>query len=111
MEEKNEEKLKDGAIDAQIQKLQMSMSDDEVSGGAPSLSEGHRLERRLTQLIKAIPKNDWRREFDGEKAAGKRAEAKLDRLLRENVGVNRRVRELGGLMVDIRKSMRAEQTF
>jgi hypothetical protein len=110
MEEKNEESLKAGAIDAQVQKLQMqSMDTETASGGAPSLTEADKLERRLSQMIKAVPKGDWRREFDkGNRAAEKRAEAKIDRLLRENVMVNKRMRELGGLLVDLRKTMRAE---
>lgn len=110
MEENNEEKLKDGAIEAQVQKLQMQSVDDETaSGGAPMLTETQQMEMRLSKLIKAVRRDDWRREFEsGNRAAEKRAEVKLDRLLRENTVVNKRVRELGGLLVDLRKTMRAE---
>jgi len=110
MEENDEEKLKAGTIEAQIQKLQMQSVDDETaSGGAPPLTEVHHMERRLSKLIKAVRRDDWRREFEsGNRATEKRVEAKLDRLLKENVGVNKRVRELGGFLVDIRKTMRAE---
>jgi hypothetical protein len=113
MEEKNEEKIKDGAVEAQIQKL-MQEADDEIaaSGGAPALSEVGQLERRLSQLITAVPKGDWRREFDrGNREAEKRWDAKFQRLYRENAVVNKRVRELGGLLVDLRKTMRAEATL
>lgn len=112
MEEKNEEKMKEGAVDAQIQKLQMAMDDEEKTGGAPPLSDTQRLEQRISKLIKAVPKKDWRVEFDrGSRDAEKRAEGKLDRLIRENAGVNKRIRELGGLVVDLRKTMRAESSL
>ena len=110
MAERQEEQLKNGAVEAQIQKLQMQSVDDEtVSGGAPSLTEVQHMEMRLSKLIKAVRKDDWRREFDsGSKESERRAEAKFNRLLKENVAVNKRVRELGGLLVDLRKTMRAE---
>lgn len=110
MEENNEEKLKDGAVEAQVQKLQMQSVDDETaSGGAPMLTETQQMEMRLSKLIKAVRRDDWRREFEsGNRAAEKRAEVKLDRLLRENTVVRKQVRELGGLLVDLRKTMRAE---
>lgn len=108
MQEKNEERLKDGAVEAQVQKLLQSMDDETVSGGAPPLSEGGQLEKRLSQMIRAVPKHDWRREFDRrDRIAEGRAEGKLDRLLKDNVAVNKRVRELGGLLVDLRKTMNA----
>ena len=109
MEEKREEQLKDGAVEAQVQKLQMAMGDEEASGGAPPLSETQQLNQRLSQLIKAVPKQDWRREFErGNRESEKRWDAKFQRLYRENAMVGKRMRELGGLLVDLRKTMRAE---
>jgi hypothetical protein len=108
MQEKNEERLKDGAVEAQVQKLLQSMDDETASGGAPPLVEGGRLERKLSEMIRAVPRDDWRREFDrSNRMAEGRAKGKLDRLIKENVAVNKRVRELGGLLMDIRKTMNA----
>jgi len=112
MEEKNEERLKDGAVEAQIQKLQMSVDDETVSGGAPTLTEVHQFDRRLSQLIKAVPNFDWRREFEkGNRETERRVNEKFARLYRENAVVNKRMRELGGLLVDLRKTMRAEASL
>ena len=109
MEERREEQLKAGAVEAQVQKLQMAMGDEEASGGAPPLSETQQLNQRLSQLIKAVPKQDWRREFErGNRESEKRWDAKFQRLYRENAMVGKRMRELGGLLVDLRKTMRAE---
>jgi len=112
MEEKREEQMKAGAVEAEVQKLQMQSVDDEAaSGGAPSLTESQQMERRLSKLITATRRDDWRQEFDRRNRVSEgRAEGKLDKLLKENVVVNKRVRELGMFLGDLQKTMRAEQS-
>ena len=109
MEEKNEEKIKDGAVEAQVQKLQMGENKSKMSDDVPLLTETQQMEMRLSKLIKTTRRDDWRREFDSKnKMAEGRAEKKLDRLLKENVVVNKRVRELGGLLGSLQKTMKSE---
>jgi hypothetical protein len=116
MEERREEQMKAGAVEAQVQKMAMgenrvawSKDEQEQGQSAATLNGTQHMEMRLSKLIKAVRRDDWRKEFNrGDKATEKRAERKLDRLLKENAGVNKRVRELGGLLMDIRKTMQAE---
>ena len=147
MKEGDDEILKRGQIDAQVQMLQQaamgggmggpaapgaevgaeaggggeagageeggvvaSTNRAAVSGGAPELVEMRQMEQRLARLIKATPRYDWRREFEnGTRASERRAEDKLDRLLRENGNIAKRLRETGGLLTEIRRSMRDAQ--
>jgi hypothetical protein len=62
---------------------------------------------RLSQLITAVAKNDWRRGFEGPRQAERRAEEKLSRVLRESRDTTRRLKELGGLMMEIRGALRS----
>jgi len=124
MKERDEETVRRGQVDAQVQMLQqaamsggqggsdmVASTDDEVaSGGASVLSEVQQMEMRLSRLIKSAPRYDWRREFEKGNGAGeRRAEGKLDRLLRENAGLSRRLREVGGLLSEVRRTVRADQ--
>ena len=121
MKEKDEETLGRGEVEAKIQMLQnaamsgggdvmSSMDTKTASGGAPALSEVQQMEMRLSRLIKARPRYDWRREFEqGNGASERRADDKLDKLLRENVGLNKRLREVGGLLTEVRRTMRDGQ--
>jgi len=104
MKERSQEEIDKGARDAQIAKM----------GAAEALTPGERnrmlqsdLDVRLSQLITAVAKNDWRRGFEGPRQAERRAEEKLSRVLRESRDTTRRLKELGGLMMEIRGALRS----
>jgi hypothetical protein len=125
MEENDEEIVKRGQVDAQVQMLQQaamtggaggaggmaaSTDNETASGGAPGLSEVQQMEMRLSRLIKAVPRYDWKREFEkGNAASERRVEDKLGRLLRENAGLGKRLRETQGLLLEVRRAMRDMQ--
>jgi len=65
------------------------------------------LDVRLSKLMTAVSKQDWRRGFDGSRQAERRADDKISRVLKESRDTTRRLKELGGLMTEIRGAFRA----
>jgi len=107
MDEKRQETLANAAIDAQAQKLLQSLSDDELSAGSPELTEMQQMEMRLSKLIKAVPRNDWRRNFDhGSRRDEYRWKDKLDKVLKEQAGFRKRFMEVAPMMHELRSMMR-----
>jgi hypothetical protein len=103
MEEKKQELLGRGQIDAAVQKM---MEGNVLPKGHP-LTDGQELDRRLKQLEVNAKHTDWRKSFDhGSRNDEKRWSQKLDRLMRENRALSGRVHGLSGLMADIRQSFR-----
>jgi hypothetical protein len=101
MQERQVETLEQGKIDAKVQKMAMESTG---TRGAP-LTDGQALEMRLSKLIRAERK-DWVKEFEGNRKADARLEAKLQDLLRTDGHTKKRLRELGGLVMDVRNTMR-----
>lgn len=107
MRSRDKETLERGKIDAKVEKMRMGEGVDEK--GTPfALSEGERLERRISHLVTAVEKGDWRREFEGQvRSSNRRIEEKLDRVLRQNPSVGRRLTRLDGLLREVRHTMRS----
>jgi hypothetical protein len=107
MAERDAEQLNRGKVDAAVQKMAMEGIEPKEIGGRPVI-EGDELDRRLSRLVKAVRKDDWRREFDrGRPSDHRRWDAKFERLRRQDASVDRRLRELRGLLGDLRKSIRS----
>ena len=106
MRARDKDTLDRGKIDAKVEKMRMGESVDQ-KGNPIALSESERLERRISQLVTAVERGDWRRDFEGQiRSSNARLEAKLDRVLQQNPSVARRFQRLDGLLRDVRHSMR-----
>jgi hypothetical protein len=112
MKEREVETIKKGAVDAEVQSIAARAAAEteaevnpapEGGGAAEAISK---LEGRLSKLIVAQRKDDWRREFEGSRQADKRVETKIDKVLKEHVDLTRRLRGLDGFMGDIRRALR-----
>jgi hypothetical protein len=115
MKEREVETIRRGAVDAEVQSIATraaAATEAEVAPPEEAPSEEtpaeaiSRLGVRLSKLIVASRRDDWRREFEGSKQADKRVEAKLDKVLKENHDLARKLRGLDGLLGDIRTSLR-----
>jgi intein/homing endonuclease len=106
MKEKAQEQLDNGRREADIAK----MSQEGVSQEDRNRMLQGDLDMRLSKLITAVSRQDWRRGFEGSSRAERRAEEKLSRVLRENRDTTRRLKELGGLMMEIRGALRSSPT-
>lgn len=104
MKERSQEEIDKGARDAQIAKMSAT---EELSADERNRMLQGNLDMRLSRLITAVAKNDWRRGFEGPRQAERRAEEKLSRVLRESRDTTRRLKELGGLMMEIRGALRS----
>jgi len=104
MKEKSQEDLDRGARDAQIEKMRMEGMSPEDQRDA--ILKGD-LDVRLSRLMTAVPKRDWRRDFERPRAVEKRADTQIAKVLKENRDTSRRLKELGGLMMEIRGAIRA----
>ena len=104
MKEKDQETLNRGKLDATVEKMRMEgMSPEEQR---QAILNGD-LDVRLSKLMSAVSRRDWRRDFEGSRGSDKRADEKLSRVLKENRDVSRRLKELGGLMLEIRGALRS----
>jgi len=104
MRERNSEKISTAKVDAQVQQLTMGP----MEGKTPPSASTDLLEHRISKIIHAVSKEDWRKAFEGGgREAEKRADAKFERVLREHVDLRRRFNGLAGLMHDIRGSLRS----
>lgn len=104
MEEKRQELLGRGKIDAAVQKM---LEGNVLPKGHP-LTDGQEIDRRLKQLEANTKRYDWRKGFDnGTRNDEKRWGNKLEKLMRENRMLSSRVHGLSGLMADIRQSFRS----
>lgn len=104
MKERSQEDLDRGAREAQIEKMRMEGMDPAEQRQA--ILNGD-LDVRLSRLMTAVAKKDWRRSFEGSRGSDKKADDKLSRLLKENRDTGRRLKELGGLMGEIRGALRS----
>lgn len=103
MEEKRQELLGRGKIDAAVQKM---MEGNVIQKGSP-LTDSNEIDRRLKQLEANAKRNDWRKGFDhGSRNDERRWDGKLEKLMRENRALAHRMTGLSGLMGDIRQSFR-----
>lgn len=105
MKNRDAETLAKGKIDAKIERMRMGES---ASGSvAPSLNETQLLDRRLSCLITAVEKGDWRRDFEGRTRTRRSVlESRLDSTVKGDRDLHRRLRGMDGLLRDIRSSMR-----
>ena len=104
MKEKSQEELDRGKREADIEKMRMEGMSPEEQRDA--ILKGD-LDVRLSKLMTAVSRRDWRRDFERPRHVEKRAEEKLSRVLKENRDTTRRLKELGGLMMEIRGALRA----
>lgn len=104
MQEKAKEELDRGKREADIEKMRMEGMSPEEQRDA--ILKGD-LDVRLSKLITAVSRRDWRSDFERPRHVEKRAEEKLSRVLKENRDTTRRLKELGGLMMEIRGALRA----
>lgn len=110
MKEKGEETLANGEIEAKVRKMEMG-----ETVGPPSQSSGEKrldekldhIDKRLAQVISAVPTYDWRRKFESTRKQDQRVEEKLGKVLKENQHLFHRLSVINGLMGDIRGSMRS----
>lgn len=109
MKDRESEQLRKGAVDAEVQDLAARKAAETQAEFAQEepVESINGLEKRLSKLIVAHRKDDWRREFEGSKEADRRVEAKIDKVLRENHDIYRRLRGLDGFLGDIRSSLRS----
>ena len=107
MEEKRQELLSRGKVDADIQKMLESKNLPSIS----PLTDSYEIERRLRQL-EAVRKRDnemLRRDFDRSNSKDERRwDEKFEKLMHENRGFSKRMRDVSGLMHDLRATMRAQ---
>jgi len=104
MKEKSQEDMDKGKREADIEKMRMEGMSPEDQRDA--ILKGD-LDVRLSKLMTSVSKQDWRRGFDGSKQAERKANDKLSKVLRESRDTTRRLKELGGLMMDIRGAFRS----
>ena len=104
MKERSQEDLDRGKREAQIEKMRMEGMDPAEQRQAILRGD---LDVRLSKLMTAVSKQDWRRGFDGSRQAERRADDKISRVLKESRDTTRRLKELGGLMTEIRGAFRA----
>jgi len=106
MKARDEETLSRGKLDAKVEKMRMGEGVVDEKGNSVALSEGERLDRRISGLVTAVEKGDWRREFEGQiRSSSKKLEGKLDRVLRQNPSVGRRLGRLNSLLREVRHTM------
>lgn len=104
MKERSKEDMDKGARDAEIEKMRMEGMSPEEQRDA--ILKGD-LDVRLSRLMTAVPRRDWRRDFERPRTVEKRAETQIAKVLKENRDTTKRLKELGGLMMDIRGALRA----
>lgn len=104
MKERSQEDLDRGEREAKIEKMRMEGMDPTEQRQAMLNGD---MDVRLSRMMTAVAKKDWRRSFEGARGSEKRADDKLSRLLKENRDTGRRMKELGGLMGEIRGALRS----
>lgn len=105
MKDKAEEEINQGRVEAEVEKLR-SATEEGSKRDSDKLVTERDLDLRLSKMLKAVRKDDWRRNFEGARGSEKRANDKIGRVLRENKDILRRLQQLGGMMTDIRAAMR-----
>lgn len=104
MKEKSQEDLDRGKREADIEKMRMEGMSPEEQRDA--ILKGD-LDVRLSRLMTSVAKQDWRKGFEGSKQSERKANEKISKVLKESRDTTRRLKELGGLMMDIRGALRS----
>ena len=112
MKEREEEKVRTAEVEFQASQVGQEQGGGEEGGYPESRNpiasdDAGVLEQRLSKLIRAVAREDWRREFDGNPKADSRLDSKLEKVLKENEGVRRQLRSLEGLLRDVKQGMRS----
>jgi intein/homing endonuclease len=102
LKERSEDVVREGKAQTEVEK----MSAQAQQAAAPSLEGAQPSVRRIRDRIDSTPRNQRKRIteqelFKGNREAEKRAEEKLDKLLRNDSQVAKRVDEIGGLVRDL----------